>query len=194
MAKRTLRWAEWSAGFSFFLSAVFCMQRRPWERWVSRTYPAKMPSLRRCALRFSESGFYFFPGLPGGMHEKQTPEQQAAYLEKYKQGPTGILIYNLGGEGLQYGKLLLIQFLIGLIAAFIVAWVLAMTAGTTTYLTRVMIALTLGIFAGVFVDLPYWNWYGFPANYVIGHILGGALSWVIAGLGMAAIVKPSTAA
>jgi hypothetical protein len=148
------------------------------------------------AMRASihESGFYFFPGLPGGMHEKQTPEQQAAYLEKYKQGPTGILIYSLGGEGLQYGKLLVIQFLIGLIAAFIVAWILAMTAGTTTYLTRVTIALMLGIFAGVFVDLPYWNWYGFPTNYVIGHILGGALSWAIAGLGMAAIVKPSTAA
>ena len=52
----------------------------------------------------------------------------------------------------------------------------------------------LALFAVMGTNAEYWNWYGFPTNYVIGHILGGALSWAIAGLGMAAIVKPSAAA
>jgi hypothetical protein len=59
----------------------------------------------------------------------------------------------------------------------------------TTYGTRVMIVVLIGLFAEIYIDLPYWNWYGFPMNYTIGHLLGGILSWAVAGLAMAAIVK-----
>ena|ERR1700719_2267462 len=78
---------------------------------------------------------------------------------------------------------------VGLIAAFIAAWILGATASATTYGTRVMIVVLIGLFAEIYIDLPYWNWYGLPMNYTIGHLLGGILSWAVAGLAMAAIVK-----
>jgi hypothetical protein len=49
--------------------------------------------------------------------------------------------------------------------------------------------LLISIVAGVIYDLPYWNWYGFPMNYTIAHIASWVISWGVAGLGMAAIVK-----
>jgi len=137
-----------------------------------------------------EPGFYFFPAPNlSPMPKEQKEAEESKYLAKFKQGPTGILIYKPGGEDLNFGKLLVIQFLIGLIAAFIAAWILGATASATTYGTRVMIVVLIGLFAEIYIDLPYWNWYGFPMNYAIGHLLGGILSWAVAGLAMAAIVK-----
>jgi hypothetical protein len=137
-----------------------------------------------------EPGFYFFPApnLSPKSKEEQATEQ-ARYLAKFKQGPTGILIYKPGGEDLNFGKLLAMQFLIGLVAAFIVAWILGATVSATMYGTRLMIVVLIGLFAEIYIDFPYWNWYGFPMNYVIGHLVVGLLSWVAAGLAMAAIVK-----
>jgi hypothetical protein len=139
-----------------------------------------------------EPGFYFFPAPNlSPMSKEQKDAEQSKYLAKFKQGPTGILIYKPGGEDLNFGKLLVIQFLIGLVAAFIAAWILGATASATKYGTRVMIVVLIGLFAEIYIDLPYWNWYGFPMNYTIGHLLGGVLSWAVAALAMAAIVKRS---
>jgi len=135
-------------------------------------------------------GFYFFPApnlAPMSKEEKKAEE--ARYLAKFKQGPTGILIYKPGGENLNFGKLLLVQFLIGLVAAFISAWILGATAGATSYGTRVLIVALIGLFAEIYIDMPYWNWYGFPLDYTIAHLLGGVASWAAAGLAMAAIIK-----
>jgi len=137
-----------------------------------------------------EAGFYFFPAPNlSPMSKEQKTAEQERYLAKFKQGPTGILVYKPGGEDSNFGKLLGTQFLIGLVGAFIAAWILGATVGATTYGNRVMIVVLMGLLAEVYIVLPYWNWYGFPANYAIGHILGGVLTWAVAGLAMAAIVK-----
>jgi hypothetical protein len=142
-----------------------------------------------------EAGFYFFPAPNlAPMSKEQKEAEQARYLAKFKQGPTGILIYKPGGEDISYGRLLGTQFLIGMVGAFIVAWILGATAGATNYGTRVLIVTLISLFAEIYILLPYWNWYGFPTNYTIGHLLGGVGSWLVAGLAMAAIIKrPATA-
>jgi hypothetical protein len=137
-----------------------------------------------------EPGFYFFPAPNlSPMSKEEKAAEQSRYLAKFKQGPTGILMYKPGGEDLNFGKLLVVQFLIGLVAAFIAAWILGRTVSATSYGTRVVIVLLIGLFAEIYIDFPYWNWYGFPMNYTLGHLFGGVLSWAIAGLAMAAIVK-----
>ena len=145
------------------------------------------------AMRASihDPGFYFFPAAPpmGGQSKDQAAAAQTAYLEAYKQGPTGILIYSPGGTELQFGKLLLNQFLFNVIAALLIAWILGIGAGSTTFGSRVLIVLLISISAGVIYDLSYWNWYGFPTNYTIAHVGSWVISWGVAGLGMAAIVK-----
>jgi hypothetical protein len=138
-----------------------------------------------------EPGFYFFPGAnmsPGRTKEQQQADN-VAYNEKYKQGPTGVLIYRTGGEEMNFGKLLANQFLFGLVGALLLAWILALTSGATSYGTRALIVLVISVFSAVVFDLPYWNWYGFPMNYTMSHMAGGILSWSVAGLAMAAMVK-----
>jgi hypothetical protein len=145
-----------------------------------------------------ERGFYVFPApnMAPGRSKQQMQTDNAAYAAKYQQGPTGILVYNPGGETLNYGKLLGGEFAIDVISAFFLACILAMGAGgKSSYWKRVFAVTLAGLFAGLFLGLEYWNWYNFPTNYTIAFIANALLDWFFAGLAMAAIVKqPGSAA
>ena len=136
-------------------------------------------------------GLYFFPGMdpnaPGTKEQQQA--SQAAYLKKYKEGPTGILVYHPGGQELAIGRLLAVQFLTGVVGAFLLAWVLATTADATTFTKRTLLVLAISLFAAIIYEIPNWNWYGFPGNYILSHGAGWIVSWSAAGLAMAAIIK-----
>lgn len=145
------------------------------------------------ALRASVpvAGFYYFPG--GALSRKMSKEEratvQAQHERNFKEGPTGILVYRLGGEDFQFGRRLAVQFLLSVIAATIAASLLALTAGTSTYTVRVGIVFLLGLFAFVFIEPQYWNWYGFPATYSFARVIGGVGSWTLAGLAISALVR-----
>ena len=143
-------------------------------------------------LAIHEPGFYFFPApdMAPGKTKEQKDAAQKQWEEKWRKGPTGILIYSPGGTPFSFGKLLTNQFVICLAAASLIAWLLAMAGGgLQSYGSKVLFVAIVGLFAGVFVDLPYWNWYGFPADYTITRIVTDAVCWAIAGLGMAKVMK-----
>jgi len=150
---------------------------------------AALPMMR---MAIHEPGMYMFPG-DAAMATAKGAQQKAAmdkYQAEYKQGPTGILIYIPGGQEFSFGHLLVNQFGITLLAALVVAWMLGMAAGSlASYGSRVLFVALPSVFAGIFNDLPYWNWYNFPANYTVAHILGNVVCWVLAGLVMAKIIK-----
>jgi hypothetical protein len=53
----------------------------------------------------------------------------------------------------------------------------------------VLLVLLITLFGGIVYALPYWNWYNFPASYVLWQTASWLVSWGLAGLAMAAIVK-----
>jgi len=195
MAKKVLLGGIVGAVIVFLLSAVFHMATKLGEMGI-QNLPGEGAIETAMRTSIHESGFYFFPGMTGGpgQSERPTPAQQKEFLDKYKQGPTGILIYHPGGEELNFGKRLVVQFMIGLVAAFLAAWILAMTASATTFSGRVLIITLMALFAGVYMSLPYWNWYGFPTNYTVAYIFTVVVSWLIAGFGMAAVMKDRASA
>lgn len=145
-----------------------------------------------------DSGFYIFPApnMTPGRTKEQTQSDMAAYMAKYRQGPSGILVYSTGsGVALNYMKLLGGEVAIDVVGAFFLACILAMGAGgKSSYWKRVFAVTLAGLFAGLFLGLEYWNWYNFPTNYTVAYIAVAVIDWFFAGLAMAAIVKqPSTA-
>ncbi|HXW18643.1 MAG TPA: hypothetical protein VEJ39_10090 [Candidatus Acidoferrales bacterium] len=146
------------------------------------------------AMRSSitEPGLYLFPGMADqkGLSKEQRADAQAKYMTQYAQGPTGILVYTPGGTPLEFGKLLANQFIFNVVAALLIAWILAIVVRATTFRERALIVLLIGIAAGVIYALPQWNWYNFPMDYTIAAMASWVISWGIAGLGMAAIIKP----
>lgn len=194
MLKRIILGAVAGAVIVFLMSSIFHMATHLGEVGIQNA-PNEDAIMAALSSSIHEPGFYFFPGMnntPGRSKEQVTADMNA-YLAKYKQGPTGILIYSPGGVELNYGKLLLNQFLFGLAAAFLLAWVLQTTASATTYGTRVLIVIAAGLFGAALYSLPYWNWYNFPTNYIESEIGTMVVSWAVAGLAMAAIAKPTDA-
>lgn len=156
-----------------------------------KTMPGEAAVLTQLHGSLHEAGLYFFPApdMSTGRTKEQMKADQAAYLEKYRSGPSGIMVYRPSGEEFNFGKLLVNQFLFGLAGAFFIAWILALTAGSTTFGSRACLVLLIALFGGIVYSLPEWNWYGYPASYTIASIASMLVSWGIAGLAMAAIVK-----
>ena len=151
-----------------------------------QTLPNEDAVMSAMSASIHDAGFYFFPGMPPG-------GDQNAYAQMLKTHPNGILVYLPPGTELNFGKLLGMQFLVGLVASFVLAWMLLLVVDAT-YGKRVLFVVAVALFAGIVYDVPSWIWYGFPASYTIMHIAGWTVSWTAAGLAMAAIIKRPQAA
>jgi hypothetical protein len=134
-----------------------------------------------------EPGFYYFPGMEHG--SKASESEQKAWLENAKQGPLGVLIVRpQGGEGMT-PQMLLTELGTNIVSALLAALLLSQARVGAGYWTRVGLVMSLGLFALVTVVVPYWNWYGFPADFVASEAIEHVVGWFIAGLALAAIVR-----
>ena len=85
------------------------------------------------------------------------------------------------------------QFLTELAEGLIAAWLVAQTA-LASYVARVGFVAMVGLAAAITTNIPYWNWYTFPAAYTLGYGFTEFVGYVVAGLAIAAIVRPTAAA
>ena len=78
-----------------------------------------------------------------------------------------------------------IQFLSSLILATTVYKIKA-----TRFVSRASVGIVMGLFTGVSSTLPFWNWFELPTSRVLVHILDPFICWTLAGLCIAALLKP----
>jgi hypothetical protein len=124
-----------------------------------------------------EKGLYFFPGRD---FRHSTPEQEAAWLEKHRTGPTGLLIYRpVGGEPFSPNKLL-IQLLASFVTALIISYVVSLMAAP--YWEHVVAVTLLGLIGCSAVSIIYWNWYEFPTSFFVAQIVDQVVGFFLAGL------------
>src|SRR5262245_46633483 len=145
--------------------------------------PAEDTVVKALCNSVKEKGLYFFPGKD---FHHSTPEQEAAWREKFRTGPTGILIYRpVGGEPFSVRKLL-VQLLSNLITGLIIAFFASLIAGS--YWKRVFAISLLGLMACNAVSTIYWNWYEFPTSFFVAQIVDQVVGFFLAGLLIAKIV------
>jgi hypothetical protein len=75
------------------------------------------------------------------------------------------------GKDYQWGPLLGIQFGCDVLAMTIAAFLLSKAIPVKGYLTRVMFVGLMGLLPTLQVDLPQWNWYGFPTVFVVAQLV-----------------------
>jgi hypothetical protein len=132
-------------------------------------------------------GLYFFPAMDMSGHT--TKEQQDAWAAKYKAGPSGLLLVQPPGHDTSMGKQLVVQFLSNFACALLAAFVLTATRGS--FLRRVATVAALGLFSWLAISVAQWNWYEFPFGFIALDALNQILGWFLAGLLMAAMIKPA---
>jgi len=107
-------------------------------------------------------------------------------------GPAGFLIYRDNVTGMS-AKTLGSEFAVELLEGLIAAALLSVTA-LAGYLQRVAFVGGVGVAAAIATDPSYWIWYRFPANFTAAAMLVTVVGYVVAGLVIAAILKPRAAA
>jgi hypothetical protein len=143
-----------------------------------------------------EPGFYFFPGMgqTSGMSKEQSEAAQKEWFEKIRTGPNGILVYQPQGAEALSPKQLIIELCTNIAAGLLAALLLAFAVPSLPgYGGRVLFVTALGVLAVIMVNVPYWNWYGFPTNFTLCELADQVIGSALAGAVMAAIIKPAKA-
>jgi hypothetical protein len=135
-------------------------------------------------------GFYLFPGTGTGPNATRAEKQAAMrdYGKKLAANPSGILVYHPPGAAALTGRQLGTEFLTELIEALLAAILLAQTR-LASFGSRMGFIVGLGLAAAITTNIPYWNWYGFPASYTAAYMTIEFVDYLVAGLVVAALVK-----
>ncbi len=75
-------------------------------------------------------------------------------------------------------------------ALLVGAFLLAHVSPPVGFGARLLFVTLLGLLPGLVVNLPYWNWYGFPTNYTVAQLADHVMGFLAAGLVLAGLVKP----
>ena len=133
--------------------------------------------------------FYFFPGMPA----ETSKEEMDKLNERYKQGPSGILLIAPTGEDALSPHKLIAEAVTNVVCALVAAAILALLAPGTNFCTRWLVVLLIGFFAWLSIDASYGIWYRFPSQFVHEQLYCALFEWGVGGLVIAAIAKPRAA-
>lgn len=136
------------------------------------------------------NGFYLFPGTGAGPNATRAEKQAAMrdYGKKLAANPSGILIYHPPGQSALTVRQLSTEFITELLEALLAAILLAQTR-LASFASRLGFVALVGLAAAITTNIPYWNWYGFPANYTAAYMTIEFVDFLAAGLVLAALLK-----
>ena len=136
-----------------------------------------------------DEGLYFFPGRD--FRSIYTPDQEATWETKFRQGPTGMLLYHPGGVSSVSPRKLLVQFLSEFLAAAIASLIVSRMVGPNWQ--RVLAVALFGAFGCLSVSTIYWNWYGFPDSFFAAQCVDQVVGWLFAGVAVVGVTpKPQS--
>jgi hypothetical protein len=132
-----------------------------------------------------EDGVYAMPGID--MTRQPTAEEMNAWSAAYEKGPTAMLFYHTTGTDVftphQFG----VQFLADFGAALFGAIILFLAA--VSFGRGVIISTFIGLGGWCALEIPYWDWYRFPWEFIRADLVDQVAGWFLAGLVMAFILR-----
>jgi hypothetical protein len=134
-----------------------------------------------------ESGLYFVPGRD--MSKSQSQEEMDAHAAKIAKGPYGFMVIYPNGRDVSMGKLMPIELGTNIACALLAAILVSLVR--PGFVVRVASVTLVGILASIMTLVPYWNWYGFPTDFTLAQIVEHTAGWLLAGLVLASIVRPT---
>lgn len=178
----------------FIWGAVSHMVLQLGDAGLSQLKEKEEPVLAALRDHIKEPGLYFYPGLSSN-HPSEA--EQKAWMDKYKRGPAGLLLFLPGGEDAMTGRQFVVQIIadmgIGLVAALLLS---GAGCWMNSFGSRVGFVALLGLIPFLAVNLPYWNWYRFPTVFTMAQLADRLLGFVLIGVTLAFIFKkpasPST--
>ena len=144
-------------------------------------------------VNLPESGVYMYPPPPEAGADEATLKD---WSEKYSGGPyINMLVYRDAGYNENMATTFIKGYALDVVGCGLIACLLFLACpAMQSYARRVMFVLLLAVFASVVGPLIEWNYWQYPADFAIPMFLDGIIAWTLAGLVIAAIVKPKPVA
>jgi hypothetical protein len=174
-------------GIVMFLWGAFAHMVLPVGHMGLRSLPNDEAVMGAMKESIPEPGLYMFPGMADDP-QHATEEQMAAWEQKVRRGPVGLLLFDPAGTNPMSPSQLIGELISDILAAFVVAYFLVRMTGSL--LTRALAGAVLGLFAWLTVSYSYLNWYRFPAPFIFAEMIDQVVGWGLAGLTIAALAKP----
>jgi len=98
-------------------------------------------------------------------------------------------LYKPAGATFNFAKSLGVQFVTDFVKLFLAVWLLAHTR-LATLAGRLGFVVVVGVIAAIATNVPHWNWYGFPADFMLSNVFMEIAGFFFAGLAIALVFKP----
>jgi hypothetical protein len=134
------------------------------------------------------AGLYFAPGMD--MSRTPTNEEAAAWSAKYEAGPNVFLVYRPIGITPMSPRQLGYELLSNVLAAIVGAFILSFTVPSIG--KRTILAALIGLAAWLSINVSYWDWYRFPANFVASELVEQIIGWGLSGAAIAFVLRSKT--
>ena len=137
-----------------------------------------------------ESGAYYFPGFP----PEQNDETMAAWTERHKAGPIGMLLYQSYGLAPMQPQVFVRGFILNAGCCLLATLVIlpGVRAGWSVP-RKAAAAVCVGLAATLCSYGNLWNWMYAPSDWAVKMGLDVLGSWLFAGVVLALVLKPSAA-
>ena len=180
------------AGIALFVWGAVSHMVLGLDEKVIRNLPNEEATVAAMSEGMREPGLYFFPGMSLATKTGTKAEMDAAnkeWMQAYATRPHGLVIYSPPTGPLSFGRLMSIELVTDILVGLLAALMLGMATPASFGARFVFVAL-MGLLSWLAIDVPYWNWYGFPTSFTIVDLVDQVGGFVLAGLVLAAMVKP----
>lgn len=127
-----------------------------------------------------------FPADPSSMSDPNS-----AFMKDHAAGPIYSIFLHQEGAAPMAPSVLIGGFVIDLLAAALaVCLLLGIGPCGSNYWCRVGFVAGLGIFVAIVGHVSYWNWMYFAFDYTMAFVIDVTVGWTLAGLAIAALVRP----
>jgi hypothetical protein len=177
-----------AGGLIVFVWGMLSWMVMPWHNMTMAGLPQEEAIVGALEGSGTATGVYYIPYWP------EEGEDEEAWKKKHRAGPLGFLAYH--AEGMEPIELSMFTFglLLDILSAIVVAGLLCgASRSLPRYRQRVAFAGGVGLFAGLVSYLALWNWMHFPTDWSLVMAADLLVAWTLAGLALAAIVKPAAA-
>ncbi len=169
-----------------FLWSAISWIALPWHKMTLERFQNEQAVIDTIMEAAPKNGIYILPYGFGNQAEQIQPSGEEQMGESMTH-PMVFASVNHGGMKKHVGPYIM-NFIILFITAGLISWLLLQTKAMA-FIQKALFVAIVGLTAGVVTYLPAWNWLGFPAGYVWVHIIDLTITWFLAGLAIAKVVK-----
>lgn len=180
----TLVKAANAGGLVAFIWVNISWMALPWHWSTIGGVTSESPIAEALKNNVSESGVYILP-----YSADHSQEAQVEVHKKMAEGPYAFMVVHPNGIDLSMSKMMVGGLLLHIIVALILSFLLSKTSGLS-YSQQVGFVALAAMAGTLLVNVADWNWWNFPVTYILINLLDALITWVLAGMVIAKLVKP----